>query len=170
LRITIKLLVESSCARDFLGGEGSARSVRKRRLLMNYLSGEVGETFARIIAPTGVLERGFADADSACNYILDQPIDTQRQLLRCFVADVALCERMVGQFHGRLEYFHDLAGEIIDDETALDRSLPVAFGVHYDEKQLADFINLCIGELERNDIIQEHLQHLRPELYLGTKA
>jgi hypothetical protein len=126
--------------------------LRSDSILLNSVAGEVGQTLCGIFAPKAQAEQPHGSFEEACTYLRTNP--THRELVRCLIADETICRHWQERFPDELDL-------LFKSESTTKVSLPVAFGVHPDEKLLLEMINTCITIMTQTQYIRGVLS--RPE-------
>ena len=134
--------------------KGSLHELNARRLLVNYVAGEVGETLRRLIAYAADKELAFDSAEEACDYVLANPEDTKFNKVRCLIADEITCLN--------LRKSNRRAVLLLPEEQPnreQDVRLPIAFAVHPEEQKFLEVINECLG------IMRPYISYLITDKY-----
>ena len=154
--ITIRVngVVHSQFQSQAVIARGSFKEPNARRLLVNYATGEVGETLRRLIAHGADTELTFDSTEEACEYILANPEDKSLNKVRCLIADEITCLNL-------RKRNRDAALLLLENEfnREQDVRLPVAFAVHPEEYKFLDVINTCL------EIMEPYLTYLITDKY-----
>ena len=152
--LPINALVHRNYKAELL--QGDPPRLISERMSVNTVVGEAGQTVSGIFAPRAQSERPHESFERACTSIMEEPV-TSSGRVRCLVADETICAYWRDKNPDQLEV-------LFTDPSARKLRLPVAFGMHPNERQLSELVNASLDIMIQTGFIDELTR--RPEYKL----
>jgi len=151
IRLGINGLVHEDCFDELLMRDRQS-GIGDERLLVNYVKGELGEAFWKILVPQAQVERieGHENFEQAYHYLRDNPRRSPDKI-RCLVADHSICH----YWKNKDPQLRLLRGSETEASQGRTLHLPLAFGIHQEEHKLLWMINRCIRILQETDYFEQ---------------
>jgi len=130
----------------------SEPQIKTNGACLNYVEGEAGEAVCTLFAPDAPARHGHESFEQAWQYIRDNGQDADNRV-NCLIADSIICEDLEASTRGILRKIE--SSDVGGAETV---KLPIAAGIHLQERQLLHVLNACLKLLQDTKWFEKYWQ------------
>jgi hypothetical protein len=116
--------------------------IKSNGLCLNYVKGEAGEAMCTLFAPDALARRGHETFEGVLQHIQKNGNDEEGRV-NCLVADNVICQELESSTGSVLKKVE--SSDVGGSETV---TIPIAAGIHLQERQLLHVVNECLKILQ----------------------